>query len=757
MVAISATASFFLYKGVKKAGVENAWLVVPFMLFQAFYFGVSRNAEVEPLAVAIICLAYYCYVSDKMFWFAILGTFLPLARLELSPALIIWAIILLKKKEYKYLPVLIALPVLWSIAGGIIEGNFKFTWLLDQVLNGEKSENIYGHKSFGRYFHSYPYVIGPVIFFLFFIGLAERLYKRKVDLFVVSQFILIFFIYVIFSWKLNAGNAAGFLRNLIPLTPLAAILSLNGFNYLLSALGVNKNKQENKPIQEDKIVNLNSKQVKYKKAVKTNSVVKEINTSRIKKNQKVRYVFFITIIFLLFYFYFSAELQDHHSFLEKNDYTNILVLLSVLFSLALIYILFRKDIQKVKSYSAFLVASFCIGFAVLSEHPDKNINTERKILEEASDLYVGSYMKDYKTYVNHIWFFWSNGLNRNDTSKFGLVTKNNLTNAPYLSFVFWENHYCSRLSGDVNFNWIQNNREFVELDFNFATDRTSAIHIFQKVHDNKDSIRKSFDSYFKGIGEKRASTLISRGTLMFERFSDYNAAILDLNEAIKIDSALPKAYYQRAVFYFNCTKDYNLALKDFSKYIEMDTVNIEALFNKGLCLGNLNRLDEAVSTYSTLLTRDVNYTNAYFRRGLVYYAQKKYDLVVDDLSKVLLVDQSNLEAVYYRALSYLNLKNFQNALGDFNQALFLNKNDVSIYYFRAKAFSGLGNYKNSIEDYSTMIAAVPGDPKLYFERGGNLMMLSDYRSAYYDFQHALNLGYPVPDSIISQCRKAGSL
>ena len=199
MVAISALSAYYLYKGVRKTGTANAWLVVPLMLFQAYYFGVSRNGEVEPLAVAIISLGFYCYVSDKIFWFTILGALLPLARLELSPALLIWVILLIQKKKYKYLPIIAALPLLWSILGGMAEDHFIFSLLYDQVLNGEKSENIYGHKSFGRYFQCYPYITGPVIFFLFSIGLAERLYKRKIDLFVVFQFILIFFIYVIFT------------------------------------------------------------------------------------------------------------------------------------------------------------------------------------------------------------------------------------------------------------------------------------------------------------------------------------------------------------------------------------------------------------------------------------------------------------------------------------------------------------------------------------------------------------------------------
>ena len=39
----------------EKSEIKNSWLIIPFMLFQVFYFGVSRNGETEPLAVALIC------------------------------------------------------------------------------------------------------------------------------------------------------------------------------------------------------------------------------------------------------------------------------------------------------------------------------------------------------------------------------------------------------------------------------------------------------------------------------------------------------------------------------------------------------------------------------------------------------------------------------------------------------------------------------------------------------------------------------
>ena len=76
------------------------------------------------------------------------------------------------------------------------------------------------------------------------IGLLENIYKRKTDCIVSIQFITGFMIYVLFSWKLNLGQAAGFLRHLIALSPLAGYLSLLGYNYWINS--VNNQRQKNR-------------------------------------------------------------------------------------------------------------------------------------------------------------------------------------------------------------------------------------------------------------------------------------------------------------------------------------------------------------------------------------------------------------------------------------------------------------------------------------------------------------------------------
>ena len=51
MIGISTFSALFLYKGLKVMKAPNAFVVIPFLLFQVFFFGLSRNMETEPLAV----------------------------------------------------------------------------------------------------------------------------------------------------------------------------------------------------------------------------------------------------------------------------------------------------------------------------------------------------------------------------------------------------------------------------------------------------------------------------------------------------------------------------------------------------------------------------------------------------------------------------------------------------------------------------------------------------------------------------------
>ena len=95
MAFISIISCYALYKTALIKQIPNAYLIIPFTVFQTYYFPISFNALAEPLAAFIISLGILFHTQKKYLAFTLVGAFLPLARLELSPLLLLWGFILL--------------------------------------------------------------------------------------------------------------------------------------------------------------------------------------------------------------------------------------------------------------------------------------------------------------------------------------------------------------------------------------------------------------------------------------------------------------------------------------------------------------------------------------------------------------------------------------------------------------------------------------------------------------------------------------
>jgi len=417
MPVVSIITNYALYRAAKLQNIRNAYLVIPFLTFQAFYFPISFSALAEPLAACIMALGLLFYLEKKYVAFVIVGSLLPLARLELSPLLVFWLIILIQQKQWKIIPLLIVPTLLWNFAGTYFTGDP--IWLYSQTFGQGQTANRYGQTSFWSYFQRYIFVVGPVVFYFFLIGLFEKIYQRRVDLFVSIQFLVGFFIYVVFSWKLSLGQAAGFLRHLISLSPLVAYLALNGFNQWFNSIH--------------------------------------------EKKARIRTLIGSIIILILTYVFLSEKLIIHHLIIPEADYANLLVISTLLlFFIGAIF--FRKSI-KVKTLLRYVVSTIIvltIGYTLVTEPPDKNNSEEREIMKLLSDWYIEHDVYRFKTYANHGWFYYANTLDRS-SDRFGQVTMANLEAAPDSAVVIWENHYSQRLRGDVPLDSLRNNPRFEEL------------------------------------------------------------------------------------------------------------------------------------------------------------------------------------------------------------------------------------------------------------------------------------------------------
>ena len=417
MPAVSIITNYALYKAARLQNIRNAYLVIPFLTFQAFYFPISFSALAEPLAACIMAMGLLFHIKKKYLAFVIVGSLLPLARLELSPLLVFWLIILIQQKHWKIIPLLIVPTLLWNFAGTYFSGDP--IWLLSQIFGQGDTVNRYGQTTFWSYFQRYIFVVGPVVFYFLLIGLFEQIYQRRLNLFVSIQFLVGFAIYVVFSWKLSLGQAAGFLRHLISLSPLAAYLALSGFNHWINSADEN--------------------------------------------NTRIRNLFWSIIILLLTYAFLSKKLILHNLITPEAEYTNLLII-SVLTLIFIGAIYFSKSFNS-KTFQNYIISTIIVltvGYTLITEPPDKNSSEEREIMKLISDWYVEYDVHRYKTYANHGWFYYANTLERFG-DQFGQVTLANLNAAPDSAVVIWENHYSQRLRGDVPLDSLRNNPRFKEI------------------------------------------------------------------------------------------------------------------------------------------------------------------------------------------------------------------------------------------------------------------------------------------------------
>lgn len=662
MTLISTMSAYVLYNAVKEFKIKYAYLVIPFFLFQAFFFGLSRNAMTEPLAAALICLGFLFYVRKQYLAFAIVGSLVPLARLELSVLLGIWGIILILQKQWKYIPILAVPVIIWSLAGTYFDGDWL--WLYHEATGEEDKVNRYGHQTFSHYFHRYIYVLGPVVFYFFILGLWKQIIEKKAELFITGQFILGFLLYVIFAWKLSMGDSAGFLRNLTPLGPLAAVIALYGFNLWMEALRTGR-KEIAKEQPEEQVHNRKAKKQKSANMSASEKRAFFIENQRKKKEDELkgkeaqrtyqkRYaVIFISILIIIAaFFFFSKKLQNHHNISDIPDYLNLIIISGLTITFIFLSFYFRsKPLNKgVKAGIFSVLFILTAGFTLVTEPPDNHMSPERITMEQVSDLYLKGYLKDHQTYVNHVWFFWANDLDRHN-SKFKTITEENLKEAPEGSIVVWESHYSHRLAGDVKIDFFAKNPKFVELFRYVSTDNKFYTVVFQKEGNNSSAPLETHNRFIS-FAPELASAYASRGNTKSNKLRDYKEAIEDYSKAIELDSTYIDAYFNRGLAKFNI-KEYQKSAEDYVKVIQLKPDYTNAYFNLGAAKANLEANAEALANFTKVIELDPKYVNAYMNRAFVYNKMKDYSKAIADYEKIIELEPNNTMAYFNAGVLYL--------------------------------------------------------------------------------------------------------
>jgi tetratricopeptide (TPR) repeat protein len=126
-------------------------------------------------------------------------------------------------------------------------------------------------------------------------------------------------------------------------------------------------------------------------------------------------------------------------------------------------------------------------------------------------------------------------------------------------------------------------------------------------------------------------------------------------------------YYNRGIEYAR-KSDYDRAISDYNEAIRLDPKYAFAYYNRGLVYNDQKNYDRAISDYNEAIRLDPKYAFAYYNRGLVYYIQKNYDRAISDYNEAIRLDPKYANAYRNRATAKQSKGDSTGANADFDEA-----------------------------------------------------------------------------------------
>jgi tetratricopeptide (TPR) repeat protein len=157
--------------------------------------------------------------------------------------------------------------------------------------------------------------------------------------------------------------------------------------------------------------------------------------------------------------------------------------------------------------------------------------------------------------------------------------------------------------------------------------------------------REAFGKIMNSAGQNLLEQLVQRGSRALGT-QDYDRAIEDFNEAIRLDPEYTDAYINRGRAWY-VKKEYDKAIKDYDEAIRLEPKhNSAAYIYRGRAWYAKKEYDKAIEDYDraidafndneVILRRDrTKYADAYIDRGRAWSAKKEYDKAIKDYDEAI--------------------------------------------------------------------------------------------------------------------------
>ena len=239
-------------------------------------------------------------------------------------------------------------------------------------------------------------------------------------------------------------------------------------------------------------------------------------------------------------------------------------------------------------------------------------------------------------------------------------------------------------------------------------------------------------------GASQPAALYRSRAVAYFRKGDFERAIADTSEAIRIDPRLGKAYRTRGAAY-SAKGDKDRALADWNEAIRVDPADAMSYNNRALLYSGRGEHDRAIADFNEAIRIDPKYTAAYNGRGDANYKKGQSYRAIADYGEAIRLDPQNTYAWNARGNARYRTGDNDRAILDYSEAIRIDPKFAIAYSNRANAYARKDDNEQAIDDYSEAIRLNPKFAQAHTRRGIAFEKTGSVAKARADFEAVLEM------------------
>ncbi len=226
--------------------------------------------------------------------------------------------------------------------------------------------------------------------------------------------------------------------------------------------------------------------------------------------------------------------------------------------------------------------------------------------------------------------------------------------------------------------------------------------------------------------------------------SEFGKVVFALN-LLNPDSA--EAFRIRAKVKYD-KGQYEAAIADLNEALRIRPDSATAYFGRGVAKTQLRQYEAAIVDFDAALRIKPDSATAYSNRGAAKGLLKQYEAAIADFDAALRI-KPDAKVYFGRGVAKTQLRQYEAAIVDFDEALRMKPDYFAAYKGRGAVKTLQGQYESAITDLDAALRIKP-DAKVYFFRGMAKHMLSRSEEAKDDLQTALKLAEQAGDQHLKE-------